>query len=427
MSILTDEIPESETETAKFKLPDIDNAASLLADEQIQIPPEIIKGVLHQGSKAVLGSSSKACKTWILLDAALSVATGTPWFKWQTQKGRVLFINFEIPRAFIRKRIQVLCEKKGIADASNLDVWNLRGQAAPLGKLESELVSRIKDQGYSLVIIDPIYKALGGRDENSAGDISELCNELERIAVQTGAAVLYAAHFSKGNQAKKETIDRIGGSGVYGRDPDTIITLTKHKEEQDRAFTVDLILRNFPEQESFVVAWNYPLMTQRDDLDPDDLKQVRGRTRTHEPADLLEVMGKDFLTTTEWKARAEEAGISSASFYRILKEIKKSGRVFLGKDRKWESQPVIISFAKENTSPATDSSSRVTGDPSPTMSEKQPATNEKQPAEAPPVGSEKMNASKLGGPDVAAKQVPCSESDRLTPNAFGCAVPSLIK
>ena len=123
---------------------------------------------------------------------------------------------------------------------------------------------------------------MGGRDENAAGDISELCNELERIAVETGAAVFYVAHFSKGNQAAKEAIDRISGSGVWARDADTIITLTKHKEEQDNAFTVDLILRNLPEQPPFVVAWNYPLMTLREDLNPDDLKQARGRKRVHE-------------------------------------------------------------------------------------------------------------------------------------------------
>jgi hypothetical protein len=78
-----------------------------------------------------------------------------------------------------------------------------------LGRLVPEIISLIKDTKYSLVIIDPIYKGLGGRDENAAGDISELCNELERVAVETGAAVVFAAHFSKGNQAGKDAMDRI--------------------------------------------------------------------------------------------------------------------------------------------------------------------------------------------------------------------------
>ena len=47
--------------------------------------------------------------------------------------------------------------------------------------------------------------------------------------MQSGAAILYAAHFSKGNQAGKDAIDRISGSGVFGRDADTLIILTKHE------------------------------------------------------------------------------------------------------------------------------------------------------------------------------------------------------
>jgi len=37
--------------------------------------------------------------------------------------------------------------------------------------------------------------------------------------VKTGAAVGFGAHYSKGNQAGKEAIDRVSGSGVFARDP----------------------------------------------------------------------------------------------------------------------------------------------------------------------------------------------------------------
>jgi hypothetical protein len=194
-----------------------------------------------------------------------------------------------------------------------------------------------------LVIIDPIYKGLGGRDENAAGDIGELCNELESIAVQTGAAVFYVAHFSKGNQAGKDAIDRISGSGVWTRDADSIITLTKHKEEQDNAYTVDLILRNFPEQPPFVVAWVYPLMKVRNDLNPEDLKQARGRKPSYEENDLLEVLGQDRLSTTEWQKQSKAEGISSSTFFRLYKLLKESGQIKKGEDGKWENDsPVII-------------------------------------------------------------------------------------
>ena len=324
-----------QTEPTPQPLPAIDNAATLLADETITLPPLIIEDVLHRSLKGVLGSNSKARKTWILLALAISVATGTKFWKWNTRKGRVLYINFEIPRAFIRSRIKCLCRAKGVTDISNLDVWTLRGRAAPLWKLLPELIQRIQASNYTLAIIDPIYKGLGGRDENSAGDISELCIELERIAVETGAAVFFAAHFSKGNQASKEAIDRIGGSGVWTRDADTIITLTKHKVEG--AFTVDLILRNLPEIEPFVVEWRFPQMIHNPNLHPEDLKQSGGRKREHEADELWHLLDKRSLTTTAWQQEADsDLGISRRTFYKLRKELEIAGRILKSKTNdKW--------------------------------------------------------------------------------------------
>ena len=39
-------------------------------------PAQIIEGILHQGCKMVLGSTSKSNKSWCRLDLALSVASG---------------------------------------------------------------------------------------------------------------------------------------------------------------------------------------------------------------------------------------------------------------------------------------------------------------------------------------------------------------
>jgi RecA-family ATPase len=102
-----DQFPETVAAPAVDHLPAIENAAELIA-ETLPHPTELIHGVLHMGSKLILGSSSKARKTWVLLDMALSVSTGLPFWKWQTTKGRVLYINFEIQKAFLRSRIQTV-------------------------------------------------------------------------------------------------------------------------------------------------------------------------------------------------------------------------------------------------------------------------------------------------------------------------------
>ena len=155
--------------------------------------------------------------------------------------------------------------------------YTLRGMVDGIEKMSDMLIRDLIHHDFTLIIVDPIYKALGDRDENKAGDVASLCNELERIAVRTGAAMAFGAHYSKGNQAAKESIDRIGGSGVFARDPDSILTMTAHQEEG--CFTVDATLRNFPPLKPFVVRWDWPLFTRNEILDPDQLKQPKRASR----------------------------------------------------------------------------------------------------------------------------------------------------
>ena len=183
----------------------------------------------------------------------LAVSTGVPWWGFATQRGRVLYINFELPDFAFQHRLQAIARQKGITDFTGIDLWNLRGFATDFSVLIPKILTRVKDERYALIVLDPIYKGLGKRDENKAGDIASLCNEIEQLAVQSGAAVVFGAHYSKGNQAGKEAIDRIGGSGVFARDPDVILTMTPHEEEN--AYVVDLTLRALPQLPSFVVRW----------------------------------------------------------------------------------------------------------------------------------------------------------------------------
>jgi hypothetical protein len=319
-------------------LPAIVNAAIIVADTSIHLPPQVIVGLLHQGLKAVLGSGSKSYKSWILIDLAISVANGLPFWKFDTVKGRVLYINFEIPLAFMRDRIIKVAEAKGVKDLSNLDVWNLRGRAESFTKLIGPMLKHIGVGKYSLVIVDPIYKGLGGRDENSAGDIAQLCNELEQIPVVSGAALIFGAHYSKGNQSGKDAIDRIGGSGVWGRDADSIITLTRHEEEH--AYAAEFILRNHPPMPSFVVKWDYPLYHIHEELDPTELKQIGGRRPEKTPDDLMALMRETGLTNMEWQEAAAAAKISTRNYYRFRAELESENRVFDSKvSGKWV--PVI--------------------------------------------------------------------------------------
>jgi hypothetical protein len=219
---------------------------------------------------------------------ALSVATGSDWWGRKTTPGQVLYINFEIQNPFFYERLQKICDARKISLGSEqLDVWNLRGYAADLSQLTPQILTRVEASNYALIVIDPIYKCLGNRDENSAGDITGLMNEIENVCAKTHAAVAFGAHFSKGNQAAKESMDRIGGSGVFARDPDSILVLTRH--EKEGVFVVEATLRNFKPLEPFCIEWEYPLMKLTNAFSPKDLKKAHNRQVRCVP-DALEVL-----------------------------------------------------------------------------------------------------------------------------------------
>lgn len=318
----------------KSRLPSITDSLAL-SEADLPIPLEIVQGVLHQGTKFAIGGGSKTCKTWVLLDLALSVSHGVDWLGFPVQKSPVLFLNFEIPEPFMRRRLIKLAKTKGITlQSGQLDIWNLRGYDAPFDQILPAISREIKSRGYSLIVLDPIYKMYGNLDENKAGDIARLMNSLERLTVETKASLAFAAHFSKGNQSQKESIDRISGSGVFARDPDTILTMTAH--EDPNCFVLDGSLRNLPPLTPFVIKWTYPIMEKQSEADPAALKKIGGRPKAYDEEKIALLLAPASLLINDWiKLANEELGVSRASFYRALCELRQAGRVMKMVNANW--------------------------------------------------------------------------------------------
>jgi AAA domain len=308
-------------------LPKIVTAYDLCRDESIKEPLQVISGLLHQGSKMTIGGGSKAFKTWTMLQLAICIATGRKWLgRFETCGGAVAYINFELSEWAIRDRISKICKAMGIEYPINLVLLNLRGYACSSDKIIPRLEKEIQKGGYVVSFFDPIYKMMGDRDENSARDIAKMLNDLEKFAVRTLNSVIYGSHFSKGNQSMKDAMDRISGSGVFARDPDTIVTMTKH--EEDDCFTMDMILRNFPPQEPLVLKHDHPLMTLAEELDPQKIKKPSPKANAHkyEASEITDQMhaGIPIKTGALWGKVHEESDMSRSEFFDLLKELRRT-------------------------------------------------------------------------------------------------------
>ena len=291
-------------------------------------PPELIKGILHKGSKLILSGASKSRKTWALAHLAICVATGQPWWGFNTTPGKVLYANFEIAPEFFQDRVISIKEHmmlEGNKLRGQLKLWNLRGHAADIAQLADQIIEQTKDK-YDLIILDPIYKILGERDENSNGDVAIMMNVFDHIIKETGAAVAFAHHFSKGNQAKREAMDRMSGAGAFARDADSLLVMTKH--EQPDTFVVESILRNHKPQEPFCVTLNHPIMERWDGADPSKLKTVNGRQKKCFVEDLLMLFNGEELRRTDLKQRFIDAKLGSdGTFNNLYREAKEKGLI----------------------------------------------------------------------------------------------------
>ncbi len=190
-------------------------------DNLPELPEELIAGILRRGHKMLISGSSKAGKSFLLMELCIAIAEGKLWLGFNCKQGKVLYVNLEIDPASAINRFLKIYEALGIPikHSDNIVVWNLRGHAVPLDQLVPKLIRRVRDQHFDAIVIDPIYKVITG-DENNASEMGQFCNQFDKICTETGCSTIYCHHHSKGAQGMKKAMDRASGSGVFARDPD---------------------------------------------------------------------------------------------------------------------------------------------------------------------------------------------------------------
>jgi len=322
LSGVTDQIIEARLQT----YPQFINLAEFLAQD-MQRPPELVSGLIHQGTMTMIAAPPKSRKTWLLCQLALATSSGALFLGRETTQCRSLIINPEVRPEFLQSRLSAMANSLGdtgsAVDLRNIDVLNLRGETFDVDGLGELLEAKAKDFG--LICLDSLYQLLGHRDENSAGDIGNLLRCIDRVSASTGAAIVYTHHFAKGNAAIKDVLDRSSGSGVLGRYPDGVITMTPHKDPG--VYTVDSVLRNFPPVDRFAVKFDYPLVVLAEDVDPNQLKGKGGPPKAYSIIETENAL-RSGMTRAEWQKKVmKKTGMSEGTFRTHLNQLLLSGEV----------------------------------------------------------------------------------------------------
>ena len=311
-------------------------------NQQIDKPRALVQNLLDVASRMIFGGGSKTYKTWAMSDLAISIAGGVSWWDFPAFQAYVLYVNFELKDYYMQKRLRAIRLAKGIElKPGQLRIWNLRGYEIELEYFKNELLRLIRAFRVVVVFIDPFYKLLGSKDERVSAEINQIMATFDEINRLTQTSVIFAAHFTKGHQAGKEAIDRISGGGSINRDPDNLVTLTKHNTEH--AFTVEFTLRDFPPIEPFVVRWEHPLLVRDNELDPKNIKKIGGKPTQCAAEEIFSLIeaDDDGLTTNDLVEKIEvKLGWSRATVMRKLSELHKEKRIFKSKATEcWNISP----------------------------------------------------------------------------------------
>jgi hypothetical protein len=221
-----------------------------------------------------------------------------------------------------------------LADNLQLDFWNLRGHSQDEHQIVRAFRDRLGDShGYKLAIVDPFYKLSGGgKVENTAEDVASVMRAVDTVTVDLGMAVAYAHHSPKGDVSERSVVDRASGSGVFGRDPDVIVSLMELKGQPDN-YIAEFVLRNHPPKPPLGLRWEFPFMRP----DPGVERPKPGRKPVHDGQKLLMLLpdNGETLTGSEWLKLAEQRlDIPGASYRRWRKKLVQDGEVeVVGEDR----------------------------------------------------------------------------------------------
>src|SRR5258708_3422069 len=173
---------------------------SQLPDEE---PRRVIDGLLRIGEKLGITGSSKSFKTWLLLYLGYCIANGLNFLGLKTTESKVAVFDLEMTRWSLKRRLLRIQKELGQGTTNNIKGCCLGGKAGVFcGKLKAGQ-NRIAEEGFNVVIIDPVYKFLLGKEENSNGVVAGILEDLTSFCMGAGVALIYVHHHSKGNQAEK--------------------------------------------------------------------------------------------------------------------------------------------------------------------------------------------------------------------------------
>lgn len=192
----------------------------------------LVEDLWSDEAVGIVGGEPKCCKSFLALDLAVAVASGTPCLRRfaVARTGRVLLFAAEDALHVVRQRLA------GIARAAGRELADLDIQVitAPSVRLDVErdrdaLTETVDTLRPRLLVLDPFVR-LHRIDENISGEVAPLLAYLRELQRRYHVAVLLVHHARKGG-AKLRAGQALRGSSEFHAWGDSNLFLRRHGEQ----------------------------------------------------------------------------------------------------------------------------------------------------------------------------------------------------
>ena len=202
-------------------------SAASLGSRYVAPPKYVVPGLLANGL-TLIASPPKFGKSWMMMDLALSVATGTDFLGMRVEQTGVIYMALEDGDHRIKDRMKKVAGNRELPD----NLFFVEYAPTIEDDLLKHLDRTIRDAPchIGLLIVDTLQKVRGiaGKTEGVYGHDYRELGEFKHFVDAHALCGIFVHHLNKGGD-DTDFVSRINGTTGISGAADTIITLTRAK------------------------------------------------------------------------------------------------------------------------------------------------------------------------------------------------------
>lgn len=178
--------------------------------------PEIIWAIpdIFPAGLTIFAGKSKLGKSWFMMQAAHSVATGGIFLDRQVEQGKVCYLALEDSERRIKSRMKIQDWSKEAQE--NVEFMFSKRFQEEVGKIDesgsNKLAQYIERYEFRMVVIDTFSRAMGG-DQNDVREMTAWLSPLQIVAQDLNIAIIMIDHHKKSVGEYDATTDILGSTG----------------------------------------------------------------------------------------------------------------------------------------------------------------------------------------------------------------------